>query len=325
MSGWILISAWIWDRLIGDPRVSWHPVCLVGNWIACLERLLLKPQLSRDEKRIRGLVLVLVVLSTVFFTAWGIQWLIWQAVSTLGLSIWSGWLVSGLLMSFTLSIRSLGEAGREIANLLAEGNLPEARSKVSWIVGRDTENMNESEAARATVETIAENITDGIIAPLFYGAIGGLPLAWLYRATNTMDSMIGYKSMKYLDFGRYAALWDDIANYLPGRLTGVLLLMAAFISGKNAKRGWGMWRRDAAKHPSPNSGIPEAVTAGVLGIQLGGENFYEGISSQRALMGDPLEKLTYHHISKVIYLMNGAAILGVIFCGALMEVLYFKI
>lgn len=321
MSSWILVFGWLWDFLIGDPRTSLHPVCLLGNWISFWEKKLLVSGLSSSKKRTRGIWLVVIILVSTFIVAAGIQWLIWQVAQSFGLSQWISWIVSGFLMSFTLSIRSLREAGQEIKELLEKGNFSEARKKVSWIVGRDTENMNESEMTRATVETIAENITDGIIAPLFYGTLGGVPLAWVYRATNTMDSMVGYKNEKYLDFGRTAALWDDIANYIPGRITGCLLLIAGWIGRLDVQRALAIWRRDAAKHPSPNSGIPESVTAGLLGIQLGGENFYGGISSKRALMGDPENPLTYHSIQKVIFLMEGTAILGVLFCVALQELL----
>lgn len=322
MSSWVLVFGWLWDFLIGDPRTSLHPVCILGNWISFWEKRFLVPELSPSEKRTRGIWLVVIILVSTFIVAAGIQWLIWQVVQSFGLSQWISWIISGFLMSFTLSIRSLREAGQEIKGLLAKGDLLEARKKVSWIVGRDTENMNESEMTRATVETIAENITDGIIAPIFYGALGGVSLAWVYRATNTMDSMVGYKNEKYLDFGRAAALWDDIANYLPGRITGFLLLIAGWIGRLDVQSALAIWRRDATKHPSPNSGIPESVTAGLLGIQLGGENFYGGISSKRALMGDPKSPLTYHSIQKVIFLMEGTAILGVLFCGILCELLY---
>lgn len=321
MSSWVLVFGWLWDFLIGDPKTLLHPVCILGNWISFWEKRFLNPGGSPSQKRTCGFWLVVIVLISTLLAAAGIQWMIWWVVESFGFSQWVSWIASGFLLSFTLSIRSLREAGQEIKALLEKKDLSEARKKVSWIVGRDTENMNESEITRATVETIAENITDGIIAPLFYGALGGAPLAWVYRATNTLDSMIGYKNDKYLDFGRAAALWDDAANYIPGRITGILLLIMGWIGRLDARRAWAIWRRDAGKHPSPNSGIPESVTAGLLGIQLGGENFYGGISSKRALMGDSENPLTYQTIQKVIFLMEGTAILGVIFCAILQEFL----
>ena len=178
-----------------------------------------------------------------------------------------------------------------------------ARFKVGWIVGRDTDNLTEGEATRATVETISENIVDGIISPLFYFFIGGLPLAVAYRAANTMDSMIGYKNDKYLFFGRAAALADDVWNYIPARLTGLMLVAAAFLLGLDWRGAWKIMRRDAAKHPSPNGGWTESTVAGALGVRLGGLNYYFGKPSFRTYMGDPVHALEANHISLAIRMM----------------------
>lgn len=323
MNGWMLLFSWLWDRLIGDPRISWHPVCLFGNEISFLEKKLLRSDFSRKRKIFRGFILVVLVLISALGFGWLYHWGVWKLVQIFALPNWIGWCLLGLGMSFTLSTRSLGEAGKEIAKLLAEGNLKEARNKVGWIVGRDTACMDESEITRATVETIAENITDGIISPLFWGAVGGLPLAWVYRATNTLDSMVGYQNEKYEDFGKCAAIWDDCANFIPGRITGLLLLLVAFLTGKNWQRGKKIWQRDAAKHLSPNSGVPEAVVAGILGVRLGGENYYGGVPSKRAFMGDPTHRLNRNHILQAVYLMEGTALAGVALLGILAGLLYY--
>ena len=314
MSGWgvSLIWAWLWDRLLGDPRSDWHPVCLVGNLISKLEAAFRRPDLSPTALLWRGGIVSILVLIIVTVVALCVQWAIFRLCMRLELPVWVGMILQGLMISFTISARSLKEAGIEIADLLARNDMVTARQKVAWIVGRDTLQMDEGEATRATVETIAENITDGIIAPLFYGAIGGLAGAWFYRATNTLDSMIGYKNEKYLYFGRMAAYWDDVMNYLPGRLTGVLLILSGYLVGKSGLQGVRFWRRDAASHPSPNSGIPESMVAGILGIQLGGKNFYGGISSFRAHMGDPVEPLQGKHILETIRLMEVTSLLGVL-------------
>jgi len=165
---------------------------------------------------------------------------------------------------------------------------------------------------RATVETVAENIVDGIISPLVYFAIGGAPLAFLYRAVNTLDSMVGYKNDKYLYFGRVAARVDDLFNYVPARLTGALLVIASFLLGYNAKGAAKMIWRDAAKHPSPNSGIAEAGVAGALGVRLGGLNYYGGVASQRAYMGDEVNRLSAVYIQKTVYIMYVATVIGVL-------------
>ena len=316
----VIVFSWIWDRVLGDPRVSWHPVCLVGNLISYFEKKWLGSADSAETKRRKGFYLLISVLTITTLIAGGLQWLLLAALDYAGLPPLIGWVLLGLGISMTLSIRSLGEAGREIEKLLQDNHLEEARIKVSWIVGRDTEQMDESDMTRATVETIAENITDGIIAPLFYGAIGGLAFAWFYRATNTLDSMVGYKNEKYMDFGRYSALWDDVMNYIPARITGVLLILVALFSLNHPFRAIKMWFRDAEKHPSPNSGIPESIVAGILEVQLGGQNFYGGVPSFRTQMGDPIEKLSHYHISEVIFLLEGVSFLGIVlfsFVGAM--------
>jgi adenosylcobinamide-phosphate synthase len=193
---------------------------------------------------------------------------------------------------------------------------------VGLIVGRDTAQLEEAEVVRATIETVAENLVDGVIAPLFYAFLGGAPLALAYRAINTMDSMLGYKNSRYLYFGRFAARLDDVANFLPARLTGFFICLVALISPQlQAKGAWQAWREDAKKHPSPNSGIPEASVAGALGIRLGGVNYYQGIAQERAAMGPGRVPLAITHIKDTINIMYQAAILG----AFLMIILYFNL
>ncbi len=295
--------ALILDTLIGDPRTGWHPVVLIGNLIAALEKRLLDPAAAPDAKRRAGLVLVLAVLA-VSFT---LSWLALAALAALHpLAALGG---GALLLSFAITPRSLAEAGREIQALLEAGDLDEARRKVGWIVGRDTAALDAAEITRATVETVAENITDGIIAPLFYAALGGAPLAVLYRAVNTLDSMVGYKNDKYRDFGLVAARTDDVFNYIPARITGVLIIAAAFLTGRDARGAARAIRRDAAKHPSPNSGIPEAGVAGALGVRLGGLNYYGGVPSLRATMGEPRRQLAPVDIARTVRMMYTATAL----------------
>ena len=221
--------------------------------------------------------------------------------------------IQALVLSFMISPRTLGDAAREIYFLLDRENLARAREKVGWIVGRDTQNLNEAEITRATIETVAENTVDGIISPLFYFAIGGLPLAVAYRAINTMDSMLGYKNEKYFYFGRVAARFDDIANFIPARLTGMLFICAAMILKLDYKNAFKMMKRDASKHPSPNGGWAEATVAGALNIRLGGVNYYFGEPHFRAYMGEPHENLEAVHILGAIRMMYTATILFLTF------------
>lgn len=285
------------DTLIGDPRTGWHPVVLIGGLIAAVEKLLLRPAATPAAKRLAGLALVAAVLAVSYAAAW-------LAVAALAalhpLAALGG---SALLLSFAISPRSLAAAGREIQACLETDDIDAARAKVGWIVGRDTDRLDSAEVTRATVETIAENITDGIVSPLFYAALGGAPLAILYRAVNTLDSMVGYKNDKYRDFGLVAARTDDVFNYIPARITGLLVVAAAFILRYDARGTARTILRDAGRHPSPNSGIPEAGVAGALGVRLGGLNYYGGVPSLRATMGEPRRELTPVHIAAAIRIM----------------------
>lgn len=294
---WIPLGAVLFDSVIGDPRSRFHPVVLIGNYISLLEKAFRRPAHSPLCQQAAGAVLVFAVLVTTYAAVWlivtGLQWLDPVAV------FWG----EALILSFAITPRSLATAGKEICQYLLDGNLEQARYKVGWIVGRDTQRLDEREVTRATVETVAENIVDGIISPLIYFAIGGAPLAFLYRAVNTLDSMVGYKNDKYLYFGRVAARVDDVFNYIPARLTGIMLVIAALLLGYNARGSAKMILRDAAKHPSPNSGIAEAGVAGALGIRLGGLNYYGGVASLRAYMGDEENTLSAVYIQKTVQIM----------------------
>lgn len=285
------------DLLIGDPRTRWHPVVLIGQLIAFFEKLLRRPGASVLSQQIAGAVLVLLVLGAVYSAVRALMHFL-GAVHPLA-ELAGG----ALLLCFAITPRSLAAAGQEIGKYLLAGDLVRARAKVGWIVGRDTDRLDEGEITRATVETIAENIVDGIISPLFYVVIGGVPLAFMYRAVNTLDSMVGYKNEKYLHFGMVAARVDDVFNYIPARLTGLLLIIAADVLRYDAKGAWRAICRDASKHPSPNSGIPEAAVAGALGIRLGGLNYYGGVASFRAYMGVARQPLAAKHIEQTVRLL----------------------
>ncbi len=291
------VLAFFTDSLIGDPRTGMHPVVIMGKFIGWLEKFFRRDEDSQNTQIFKGAILVLLVLSV----SWGI---------TYGLLLLAGKLsnicadiLGVLLLSFFICPRSLAEAGFELRKLLEAGDLSEARRKVGWIVGRDTDALDEAEITRATVETIAENTVDGIIAPLFFYFIGGVPMAALYRAANTMDSMLGYKNEKYLYFGRAAARVDDVLNIIPARITGILTVVSAMLMNYNWKNSWKIMVRDASGHPSPNGGYPEASTAGALNIRLGGFNYYFGKKSFRAYMGDNIEVLTRKKIYEAVMLM----------------------
>lgn len=312
LQAFIPLIAVLFDAVLGDPRTKWHPVVLIGKLITSLENSLRRPGDSVQRQRWAGAVLVLLVLGVVYSI---VRDLMHVLAMLHPLAAVAG---GALALSFAITPRSLAEAGREICGYLSAGDIVQARAKVGWIVGRDTDRLDEGEVTRATVETVAENIVDGIVSPLFYAAIGGVPLAFLYRAVNTLDSMVGYKNEKYLHFGMAAARVDDVFNYIPARLTGLLIIIAAAVLRYDAKGAWQAIRRDAAKHPSPNSGIPEAAVAGALGIRLGGLNYYGGIASFRAYMGEPRQPLAARHIRQTIrllYLVTGLMTLAVLLSG----------
>lgn len=313
----VAIGALVLDYVIGDPRSKLHPVVLIGNLISFFEKIFYRKKDRDTQKLFKGAILVVCVLIVVY----QISFLLLNSIEKFfGKDI--SFLAQIIVLSFMISPRSLKEAGQEIYSYLIQKNLEQARFKVGWIVGRDTQNLSPEEVTRATVETIAENTIDGVISPLFYFFIGGVPLAVAYRAANTMDSMLGYKNEKYLFFGRVAAKADDLWNYVPARLTGWLMVVAAWVLNfdwKNAKK---FLLQDASKHPSPNGGHAEATVAGALGIRLGGENFYFGERHFRAYMGEKTREMIPQDISNTSRIMYTTTILFLLFMSLLEILLY---
>jgi adenosylcobinamide-phosphate synthase len=292
-----LFVAIIIDLLIGDPRYIPHPVVIIGALISWLEDIFIKIASSDKEKLITGILLSLIVSSLSYLT---IFYLIKFAYI---LNYYVGIFFEIILLTTTIAIKSLADAGNKVYNYLLKGDINSARRAVGEIVGRDTDRMEENEIVRASIETIAENTSDGIIAPVFYYLLGGVPLAMTYKAINTMDSMLGYRNERYLFFGRASARLDDIFNFIPARLTGILLIIAALFVGKDWKNAFKIMLRDARKHPSPNGGYTEASVAGALGVRLGGVNYYQGKKNSRAYMGDDIQGLKRDDIKTVISLM----------------------
>jgi len=305
--GWSqIVTGYFLDLLIGDPRWMPHPIIGIGKAIAWLEEKIRRFTKSARQEKIGGAALVAIIVLGAYSLTWGAVTLAEKVHPLLG------WVLSSFLIFTTLATKSLAEAAQQVSQPLQAGNLPEARKYLGYIVGRDTENLPEGEITRGVVETVAENIVDGIISPLFYAFLGGAPLAMAYKAVNTLDSMIAYKNPRYLHFGFLAAHLDDWANYIPARLTGGLLWLAILMQGKDYQKAWQIKKRDAVKHPSPNGGIPESLVAGALGIRLGGHNSYHGKMSFRAYLGDPNHPLGFQHIEETISLMRLTSFLGVI-------------
>lgn len=307
-AAWVLVTAYLIDRVVGDPRSLPHPVVIIGWWISRLEWLIRTCVKQEKHLKAAGVLFPLLIVAGSYAVVWLIIW------AGALVSQWLSFALSAWLISTTIATKGLADAGLEIMRHLQAGDIPAARRSLSMVVGRDTEHLDESEICRGAVETVAENIVDAIVSPLIYAAIGGAPLAMAYRATNTLDSMLGYKNEKYRNLGWASARFDDVANYIPARLTALLLLAASWLLRLDVRQSWQIIRRDAHLHPSPNSGLPEAAVAGALGVQLGGLNTYQGVPSERARLGDAHRPLRPEDIRMTVRLMYGASLLCLLVC-----------
>jgi len=299
-----VLFGFILDQIIGDPR-SWpHPVVGIGNMITILERRL---NLGTPKVRRRnGVLLTILIVGGSYLITWGAVFIANTLHPLVGLAI------STYLIFTTLASKSLLDAGQSVLVPLLNGDLSEARIRLSWLVSRDTSNLSEGEIARGTVETLAENYVDGILSPLIYATLGGAPLAMAFKAISTLDSMVGYRNDRYEEFGWFSARTDDWANYVPARMCVPILLLAGWLRRMSVGHAYQMWKRDASGHPSPNGGNPESVVAGLLGIQLGGINIYHGRSHHRAEMGDVLHPVDATDIVRCRQLVQTATWLALL-------------
>jgi adenosylcobinamide-phosphate synthase len=307
MTGGELAVACVLDAAIGDPRWFPHPVRWMGMFVHWCDRQVHQLLLSSAKQRMAGVVLAVGLPVGVYISG---ALLIWFGNSIDPL--WGSFFIV-LLAWTTLAARDLIDHVVSVQRALESDSLAEARTAVAKIVGRDTETMTESDIIRAAVETVAESTADGIIAPLIYLTIGGAPLALAYKAISTLDSMIGHLDERYRWFGWASARLDDVANFFPARITACLLVLSAGIvsrSWSTLEHTWQILLRDGGRHPSPNSGHPEAAMAGALGVQLGGINYYEGLPTERPRLGDPDQPLTRAHIGKAITFMLWASLTG---------------
>jgi adenosylcobinamide-phosphate synthase len=285
-----LIAGVLLDLLLGDPRWLPHPVRGIGLLVNGLERLLLKGRYRKTA----GCVLVIAVLSIVAAFV----------IFTLQLG---GTLVAVFWIFACLAVRSLDHESNKVIEALRTCDMDRARTLVGNLVGRDTKNLSEKDVTRAVFETVAENMSDAIVAPLFYLAIFGVPGMVAYKAVNTMDSMVGYKNDRYIRFGWAAARLDDVANYIPARITAGLIVLSAALIRLRWRSAIQVVLRDARLQPSPNAGYPEAALAGALGVQLGGLNYYFGRPVEKPFLGDPLENLEWRrfsHVRQLLYLVT---------------------
>lgn len=298
----VILAAVLLDLLLGDPRWLPHPVVGIGRFIAFLEKWLRR---LVGNERLGGILLLVITVGATYLVAF----MILQGAYAVSPSL--GFTVSVIIAYACLAARSLHDESRIVAKALVRGDLLKARRLLSRIVGRDTDQLSEPEIWRALVETVSENSSDGVIAPLLFLMLGGPALALAYKAVNTLDSMVGYKNNRYIRFGWASARFDDLANYIPARLTGLLMVLVAPLTGLSGRKAWRIMCRDGRNHASPNSGIPEAATAGALGVQLGGTNTYFGVPVAKPTLGAASKPLAMEAYQGAVRLMYGTELLMV--------------
>ena len=305
MTVWAVLGGFVLDALFGDPAWLPHPVVYMGKAISKLEKFL-RPRLPKTPQgELLGGAIVAFCLPVGTFLLTGLVcWGATRLHPLLGLAVQMFW------CGQALAARGLVQESTNVYKELKKPDLPGARKAVSRIVGRDTAELTAEGVTKAAVETVAENASDGVIAPLLYMLIGGAPLALTYKAINTMDSMLGYKNEKYLYFGRVPAKLDDVANYIPSRLAGLLWVAAAALTGNSARGAWKIWRRDRRRHASPNSAQTESACAGALGVQLAGPAYYFGQYYPKLTIGDALRPIEPEDILRANRMMVAESILA---------------
>ncbi len=302
----MILFAYLLDQWLADPPHWPHPVRFMGHLISFVEKHFYSSSASKQKQLLSGFALVLIVL------------VVTAGVTLTGLRLFSfihpvlGYAFTIYLAYASLSAKGLKLAALEVLHPLERQELLEARKKLSLIVGRDTQALSEEGVARAVVETVAENFSDGVMAPLFYFVIGGAPLAMMYKAINTMDSMVGYQNERYEYFGRVAAKLDDAANWVPARLSVVFLILAGAVAGYDWRKGIKTARLDGRSHKSPNAGWPEAVMAGTLGVQLGGTNIYFGKRVVKPTIGQAGKAVDGNAIKQALKLLDWSTGIAVI-------------
>ena len=314
----VVALGFLLDQVLGDPHWLYHPVRLIGAYISFLEKGIRK-LFGEGERALLagGVVLVVLVTGTTAVVSGGILYACGR------ISPWLRFLASVILCYQLFAVKSLKDESMKVYQKLKENDLPGARYAVSMIVGRDTENLSETGVTKAAVETIAENTSDGVIAPLLFLALGGPALGFLYKSINTMDSMVGYKNDKYLYFGRCAAKLDDVVNYIPARISAWLMILASACERMNWKNAEKIYKRDRYCHASPNSAQTEAVMAGALEVQLAGDAVYFGKVVKKPTIGDDIRPVEAEDIKRANHLMYLTSFLGLVFFAGIRALFLF--
>jgi len=317
------ILAFALDMALGDPRSLPHPVEVIGAAVSRFDGTLRRTAVGPQAQKLAGAIMVVVVVSGAFVISYALIAVVYRLLGSFG-----GAAATAVLAYTTISARGLASSALAVARPLYAGDIGAARSALSMIVGRDTGGLDGRELVRGAVETVAENASDGVVAPLFYLALGGVPLAMAYKAVNTMDSMVGYRNHDYANFGWAAARLDDAANFIPARLSGLFVTIASGMLGLvyrgrySAAGAWRILLRDRLNHPSPNSGHPEAAVAGALGVRLGGTSSYFGKTSVKPHIGDPSRELGPDTVGDAVRLMYAASLTALFALAYLSHLLY---
>ena len=301
-----LVLGFILDLIIGDPHGLYHPIRLVGNLIGLLEKHMNKKSDSPDRQMVMGWLMALIVITLSSGIPLLLLLLAYHIHPVCGL------VLETVMCWQLLATKSLKDESMKVYRKLKKHDLQGSRHAVSMIVGRDTEVLDETGVTKAAVETVAENTSDGVIAPMFYMAIGGAFLGWMYKSINTMDSMVAYKNDRYLYFGRIPAYLDDIANYIPARLAGLLMVLASFLVRLDGTHAFAIFRRDRYNHASPNSAQTEAVMAGALNVQLAGDAWYFGELHKKKTIGDDIRPVEAEDIVRANKLLYGTAVVSLV-------------
>ena len=318
----VIVAAFLLDMICGDPHWLWHPVQGIGLIIKYVEaflrsvfRINAEREADKIRKRVAGVIMVILVIAISLVPVCLILYLAGRINRYVRLG------VEIIICYQMLAARSLCVESMKVYYALRDGTIEDARTAVSMIVGRDTASLNEEGVTKAAVETVAENTSDGVIAPLFYMALFGVYGAFVYKAINTMDSMTGYKNDHYIYFGTCAAKLDDIANFIPARLGALLMVAASYLTGLDGKGAWRIFKRDRYNHASPNSAQSEAVCAGALSVELAGDAYYFGKLYKKKTIGDHIRDICPEDIIRANKLMYVTSILMVILCIAVIFVL----
>lgn len=299
-----IILGFLLDLIVGDPQNPIHPIRIIGSLCKTVEKFF--RSILKRYLKVAGLLTWILVVFIVFI----FNYLLLKVTYRINPSVTM--ILGSVMIYFCISTKALKIEGLKVVKYVIKDDIEGARKQLSYIVGRDTKNLDKESILKAVVETVAENMSDGVIAPLFYAGIGGAPLAFLYKAVNTMDSMFGYKNDKYIEFGYFPAKLDDVFNYIPARLSGYFIVVVSFILGLDYKNSFKIYKRDKNNHSSPNSAHPEAAVAGALNVQLGGPNYYFGKLVEKQTIGDDREKIDINKVNNTNNILYYSAVLGCI-------------